>query len=118
MKTITSVISLYLFILAQFAMADLEGNWDTGKENTIVKIHQKDGIMLGEIVSSDNPKAKPGANLIKELKKEGQVWKGKLFAPKKQEWVDATFTRQGEKLTILVKVGPLSNTVDWKLVKP
>ena len=118
MKTRTSVIGLCLFIFAPFALADLEGLWNTGKENTIITIHQEDGNMLGEIVSSDNPKAKPGTNLIKDLKKDGEVWKGRLFAPKKRKWVDATFTRQGDNLNVLVKVGFSSNSVDWKLVRP
>jgi hypothetical protein len=118
MKLIISIISLQLFVFGQFAVAELEGQWDTGKENTIVKIYQKNGIMQGEIVSSGNPKAQPGTNLIKDLKKEGQEWKCKLFAPKRQEWVDATLKRQGDKLNISVKVGLFSNTMDWSFVKP
>lgn len=118
MNKLISTLMSFLLVAAPCAQAGLEGNWNTGKENTIVKIHQKDGVTLGEIISSDNPNATAGIQLIKEIKKQNDGWQGKLLVPRKKKWFDASFKRTGDKLQVTVKAGMISQTTDWKIVKP
>jgi uncharacterized protein (DUF2147 family) len=82
MKKLFFALALSLFATSVFAQAPISGTWDTGKDSTFVRIHEQDGSFIGEIVSSANPKAQIGRRLLKDLKNEAGVWRGKLFAPK------------------------------------
>jgi uncharacterized protein (DUF2147 family) len=100
-----------------FAQTDLTGTWDTGKENTLVKIYEKEGVYLGEIISSDNPKAEIGTQLIKDLNNEDGEWRGQLYAIKREKWVDAEMELEEGILKIKVSAGFRSRTVEWTKVK-
>jgi len=102
---------------ALFAQDDLTGSWNTGKQNTIIKIFEKEGVYFGELISSDNPKAIIGKQLIKDVKNDDGEWKGKLFAVKKKEWVDAEFDMKEDNLEITISVGFFTKTIEWKKVK-
>jgi hypothetical protein len=116
MKKFVLSMILFLFSTTLFAQNDLTGTWNTGKENTLVKIYEKEGLHFGEIVSSDNPKVKIGKQIIKNVELDGDEWEGELFAVKKQEWYDAEFKPEGENMEITIKVGFFSKTVEWKKV--
>ena len=117
MKKLFVVLMICLCGSVLFAQSDLTGKWHTGKENTLVKIYETKGEYFGEIVSSDNPKVQIGKKIVKDLKNKKGKWKGKLFAVKKQEWVDAEFKPKNDILEITVKVGFFTKTVEWNKVK-
>jgi len=117
MKKLFLVLIFSLLGSALFAQTDLTGTWDTGKDSTLVKIFEMEGVYLGEIVSSDNPKAEIGRQLIKDLKNEDGEWKGKLYAVKKKEWVDAKMELEGSNLKITIKAGFFKKTIEWKKVE-
>ena len=117
MKKFYLVLFFCLLSSALFAQGDLTGTWNTGKENTLVKIFEKEGVYFGEIVSSDNPKAVIGKQIIKDLKKEDNEWKGKLYAIKKKKWVNAKMVLENEKLIITVKAGIIKKKIKWKKVE-
>jgi len=117
MKKLFLVLIFSLLGSALVAQTDLTGTWDTGKDSTLVKIFEKEGVHFGEIVSSDNPKAEIGKQLIKDLKNEDGEWKGKLYAAKKQKWVDAVMKLEDGDLKITVKQGFMKKTIEWKKVE-
>jgi uncharacterized protein (DUF2147 family) len=106
----------FLLGSALFSQTDLTGTWDTGKDNTLVKIFEKEGVYLGEIVSSDNPEA-IGKQIIKDIMHKDGEWKGKLYAAQKKKWVDAKMNLEDDNLKIAIKAGFFKKTIKWKRVK-
>jgi uncharacterized protein (DUF2147 family) len=74
-------------------------------------------VYLGEIISSDNPKAEIGTQLIKDLNNEDGEWRGQLYAIKRETWVDAEMELEEGILKIKVSAGFRSRTVEWTKVK-
>tara|TARA_Y100000389_G_C17321482_1_gene443304 strand:- start:391 stop:741 length:351 start_codon:yes stop_codon:yes gene_type:complete len=99
-----------------FGQNNLTGTWDTGEDNTVIEITKSAVITSGKIKSSDNPKATIGKVMLKDLKKSGSSWKGKIYAAKRQEWYDAVLTRKGNILEIEISVGFFSKTIEWNKV--
>lgn len=114
MKIIAALLIVLFTSLSTSAQSSIEGIWDTGKNQTKIEIMGTGDEILGKIYSSDNVKAEVGKLIIKDLKEYGEVYKGKLYAVKKNRWVDATFSSKGEKLIIKVSAGFRSKTIAWK----
>jgi len=110
----TILIAFSIFSHCVFGQSNLRGAWDTGEDNTIIEITEIDGKTTGKIKSSDNPKAKIGNVILKEVNKNGRIWVGKIYAAKRQEWYDAEITQKGDVLEIKINVGLFSKTVEWK----
>lgn len=95
------------------AQQSIEGIWDTGTENTKIEISQNNGEWVGKIISSDNEKATIGKVILKDLKKQNEIWKGELFVVKRQKWTDVEIVPNGNKLDLIVSAGPSSRKVQW-----
>ncbi|MBI1317006.1 DUF2147 domain-containing protein [bacterium] len=95
------------------AQESLKGVWTMEQENTKIEIKEKDGQYEGRIVASDNKKAPIGNLILKEVKPSGTQYTGKLYAPKRGQWFDATLQPKGDKILVTVKAGPKSKTVEW-----
>lgn len=95
------------------AQQPIEGIWNSGTENTKVEISQKNGEWVGKIISSDNEKATTGTVILKNLKKQHEIWKGELYSPRKKEWFDAVLKVEGSQLLVTVKSGLANKTVKW-----
>ncbi|MEM6700159.1 MAG: hypothetical protein AAF599_17275 [Bacteroidota bacterium] len=93
--------------------AQLVGTWNTGKDNTQIEITEVNGVYEGKIASSDNAKAPIGKQLLKDIQLVDGEWKGKLFAAKKGEWMDAVLEEKDNQLLITVKAGFMSKTIKW-----
>ena len=106
------VVTLCSFSVS--GQSQLNGTWNTGEDNTVIEITESAGKTSGKIKSSDNPKATIGKVIVKDLKKSGSSCKGKIYAPKRQEWYDAVLTQKGNILVIKISVGFFSKTVEWK----
>jgi uncharacterized protein (DUF2147 family) len=113
MKNLILTVILALFSITLFSQSDISGTWNTGDQNTLVKIEKVNDVYVGKIVSSDNSKAKIGAKLIKDVKLKNNKFKGEMYAPKKGEWYDAEFTKKGSILEIEISAGFMSKTVEW-----
>jgi uncharacterized protein (DUF2147 family) len=105
-----------LFSITNYAQSpsDVDGEYTLGERNTVVKIEKQNEVYSGKIISSDNPKAKIGKLIIKDLKLKKGKWRGKIYAPKRKEWYDAEFTPKENSLEITIKVGFMSKTINWK----
>lgn len=113
MKNLLFILGLLLTSISVHAQQSIDGVWNTGKENTTIEIKNE----IGKIYSSDNQKATEGKIMIKEIKKTGNSYKGKLYIIKKNRWVDAEFMPNGNSLSVTVSAGWQSKTLKWTKVK-
>ena len=115
LKNVITVVFMTLFSITNYAQSQSEvaGDWVVGKQNTVIKIEQNDGIYCGTIISSDNPKAEIGKLMVKDLKLKKGKWKGKTYSPKPKEWYDAEFIPKENTLDVKIKVGFFSKTIEW-----
>lgn len=121
MKNLRSIVLATMFSLlsiAVFSQTDISGKWNTGDQNTIVEIEQQDGIYIGRIISSDNPKVKQGNVILKDVKPKKDSWTGKIYAPRRGEWYDAKISTSGNKMTLEMSVGFYSKTIEWTKHNP
>lgn len=110
-----TMLSLMVYSLSY--SQSIEGVWSTGNENTTIEILLEDGEWVGKIKSSDNEKAPIGKVILKDLEKEGDSWKGKLFVIKKQRWVNVKVSPFETKLKLLVSAGFSKKKVEWERIK-
>jgi uncharacterized protein (DUF2147 family) len=115
-KKILLVLIFCLTGSVVFAQGDLTGTWDTRKQDTIVKIYEKDGQYFGKIISSDNPEAEIGKQIIKNFKHEDGEWKGKLYAVKQKRWFDAKMEIKDNNLEITISVGFFHKKIVWNKI--
>lgn len=114
----TSILILLSFLMYSISYAQtIEGRWNTGKENTIIEFLQKGGEWEGKIKSSDNDKAPIGKVILKDMKKQGDSWIGKLFVIQKQRWVDVKIRPAETSLDLLVSAGFSKRNIEWKKAK-
>lgn len=113
------IAAAFLFFIGANNMyvQSISGFWNTGKENTIVEISKENGEFLGKIKSSDNEKVTIGKVILKDLIKQNDKWKGKLFVVKRQKWYDVVITPNETKLDLTVTAGFFEKEVQWSKVK-
>jgi hypothetical protein len=111
-----SIFLLFLLFLTSsvFAQDMHQGVWLIGENGAKVKTYMKDGEWFGKLVSSDNPKAPIGTDILRHFKLVDGVWKGQLYAIKRDKLMDATIQPSNEKMEIKVSVGFFSKTLEWK----
>lgn len=118
MKKVIIVAALLVGTLYTYAQSSIQGLWNTGKQNTIVKITEANNTIEGKILSSDNSKAPLGKLILKDVKatEEGS-YKGKLYSVKIKRWFDASFTAKEQQLIVNISAGWRNKTVEWKKTK-
>ncbi len=110
-----SIILLTLFMVSALSAQDFPKDiWLTGEENTKIETYEKEGTWYGKIVSSDNPKAKIGNDILRGFQQEDGKWKGKLFAAKRGKILDAVIEPTEDDLNITVSAGFFTKTLVWK----
>jgi uncharacterized protein (DUF2147 family) len=115
LRNLITILLLTVFNIASYAQSqsDIAGEYVVGEQNTIVKIEPQEDVFSGKITSSDNPKAKIGNLMVKELKQTKGKWKGKVYSPKRKEWFDAEFIPKKNTLDVKIEVGFFSKTMEW-----
>ena len=116
MKQIAIIFCVLFSLSTMNAQNSITGVWNTGQDNTKIEITENNDVFIGKVLSSDNAKAKIGNQILKDVKFSNGKGKGKLFAPKKGKWYDATIKEKGEQLEITIKVGFMSKTLEWQKV--
>ena len=111
---VTAVLFMLLFGAISLNAQSIEGFWNTGKENTIINIKKVNSNYEGTIYDSDNSNAQIGKVLVKDIVKNGDTYKGKLFVIDKGEWYNAEFEPKNEKLVITVSSGFGKKEIEWK----
>ena len=114
---VKSLVLILLLVTTSLVHAQsrspLDGIWNTGQQNTNVEIIYNEGIASGRIVSSDNEKVKIGLVMLKDLKKTGDAWQGKIFSLKRKKWFDVQIRPTGDRLNLKISSGFYSKTVEW-----
>jgi len=113
-------MSLGIALIAIFGMSNnhaaegaLNGFWQTGEDNSIVEVTETNGIATGKLVSSDNPKAVAGTEILRNFSETSGVWKGSVYAVRRDKLMDATITPSVDSLAIDVNAGLISKDLTW-----
>ena len=114
MNKLILIILICLITTLMSAQEMTEAIWLTGEENTKIETYQKGGLWYGKIVSSDNPKAKIGNDILREFKLVDGVWTGKLYAAKRERMMDAMIGPKTDELDITVSAGLFKKQLSWK----
>ena len=113
-----NIILFALFMTLGLSAQDFpKGVWLTGEENTKIETYEKEGAWYGKIVSSDNPQAKIGNDILRGFRQADGKWKGKLFAAKRGKILDAVIEPTEDDLNITVVAGFFTKTLVWKKAK-
>lgn len=115
MKKIPLLILLLFGAIGMNAQS-IEGLWNTGKENTVVRIEKVSSEFEGKIHSSDYAKATKGKLIIKDVKYNNNTYKGKLYLIRRNRWIDAEFAPNKNSLIVTVSAGFQKKTMEWKSV--
>lgn len=91
----------------------LNGFWQTGEDNSIVEVTETNGVATGKLVSSDNPKAVVGTEILRNFSETGGAWKGSIYAVRRDKLMDATITPSADSLAIDVDAGLMSKDLSW-----
>lgn len=91
----------------------LNGLWQTGEDNSIVEVTETNGVATGKLVSSDNPKAVAGTEILRNFSESGGTWKGSIYAVRRDKLMDATITPSADSLAIDVNAGFISKDLTW-----
>jgi len=113
MKNLIGVIILLLSFSTQ-AQSNIEGLWNTGENNTKIEISKKDSQWFGIVKSSDNDKGKIGKLLLKNLKKDGDKWVGKIYSAKRKDWYNVEIIAKDNILELKISVGSFRKSLEWK----
>ena len=113
-KNIMKIIFLSLLISLVFPTEDISGIWNTGRDNTKIEIYKKDSEYFGEIISSDNTKAKKGTLIIRNFTYQEDKWKGKFYSLRFDKLIDAEISIDNNILSVTVYSGFKSKTVEWE----
>ena len=96
------------------AQSELEGDWQTGEDNTVIRVVTTDGVATGKMISTDYPNAKLGIAILRDFKQVKGIWTGQIFAAAKGKLYDATISPDASTLHIKVTDGFLSKKLAWK----
>ncbi|MEO1255358.1 MAG: DUF2147 domain-containing protein [Bacteroidota bacterium] len=116
MKTLLISFAL-LFISVDQDQDDITGVWKMAENNAEVEIKKEGDVYNGTVVKSDVEKA-IGKVVLRDFKKDGDEWKGKFYAVKRDRMVDATLKSAGENaMEMVVSVGRRTKTVPMARVE-
>lgn len=109
------VFVIFFFALGFFvnAQESLQGSWNTGQDNTIVEFSQEDEKWIGRIQSSDRKDVEIGKTILKDLEKQGDSWKGKIYVVKRQKWTNVKITPRDTQLDLVVSAGFAKKAIQW-----
>jgi uncharacterized protein (DUF2147 family) len=117
MKVITTLFLLMFSITYSSAQQSIEGLWETGKEESIIDISLSSEQLIGKIKSSNNKKAEIGKIILKELRKEGNKWVGKIYAAKRKKWYHVEIISKEDVLELKIGSGLMSKSLQWNKSK-
>lgn len=105
--------AILCFPLSLAAQSPLDGTWQTGEDNTLVEVTEQDGVATGKLLSSDNPKAKVGTEILQKFSLADGVWTGSIYAVKRGKVYPATIKPSADTLDITVSAGMMKKKVAW-----
>ncbi len=108
------IILFALIILQVQPMQDeteITGNWEMPEGNTVIEIQRDGDTFKGTVIKSDKEKA-IGKEVLQDLRKEENVWKGKFYVVRRDRLVNATLKEiEDGILEMEVKAGRRTKTL-------
>ncbi|HAS42206.1 MAG TPA: hypothetical protein DCS93_17145 [Microscillaceae bacterium] len=95
------------------AQSPIDGVWNTRKDNSKIEITQTGDSWTGKLKSSNNKNAKIGKVILKDLKKSGDHWVGKIYVTRRDRWFDVKVFPKSNALELKVNAGFRSRTIEW-----
>lgn len=86
--------------------------WQTDQPANVVEVYAESGRFQGKLIKCANASA-VGMLILRDLKKSGTGYAGKIFSPQHNRTVDAIIVIKGSKMTIQVQAGPNSKSMVW-----
>jgi|1048.fasta_scaffold08461_3 hypothetical protein len=114
MKLVTTLGIILLCSMTAVAQQSILGRWNTRQENTVIEVKEVKGKIEGRIVASDHAKAPIGMLLLKDIHIEELQMKGKLFALRKGQWFDASFSPKQNNMEVTLIVGWVTRKLNWR----
>lgn len=109
------MVSIFLLSsISLMAQESIIGYWNTGQENTVIEIKEVDSKIEGRIFTSDNSKAPTGKLILKDIYRDEDLVKGKLYSPKRDRWFDASFSPKSNDMEVTITAGWVERKVNWK----
>ena len=120
---VTKAAFMSLALVAMLGVTDsyavpgaLTGKWATGEDNTVVEVSEVNGVATGRVLSSDNPKAVPGTEVLKNFSESDGVWKGSIYSIAMGKTLNGTITPSAESLAISASIGFIKKNLTWTRV--
>jgi uncharacterized protein (DUF2147 family) len=91
----------------------VQGVWLTGTNHSKIETYEENGEWFGKLIYSDDSSSEIGTIILRNFKPDGDVWKGQIFAMKRNKIYNAELTPTGSQLIIKVTSGLFSRTLEW-----
>jgi uncharacterized protein (DUF2147 family) len=104
MKTTMLVSVLFFFGFVMHDETDVIGKWNLPENNTVIEIELTDGVLSGKVIESDIEEA-IGKEVLKDFKKEGDIWNGSFYVVRRDRTVDAIIKELDDN-TLEMEVNP------------
>ena len=114
MQNLIFIITFIHLAVNLSAHDDLKGIWQTGRNNTLIEIYEKDNSLYGKVIFSDNPEAPVGKDVLENLTRDGNTWKGTMYSWKKDKRANVTVEPAGNSLKIKIDAGLIPVTLEWE----
>lgn len=96
---------------------DIAGIWKMAENNAEIEIKKEGDVYNGTVIKSDVEKA-IGKVVLIDFKKEGDEWKGKFYAVRRDRTVNATIKETGaDAMEMVINSGRRSRTVPMTRAK-
>lgn len=96
MHTLFFTLVLTLFTFQESPV----GVWLYLQDSSKIEITEKDGVLSGTLISSENPGYKPGTEILRNFKFKNGKWRGELYLINEQHLVDASLELKGDLLLL------------------
>jgi uncharacterized protein (DUF2147 family) len=97
---------------------NLDGLWNTHKDNTYVEIKSTSSKIEGRIERTSHDNVSIGSLIIKDVKRVSpNSFTGTIYSFKYQRWFPAKMTRNQDVLIIQINTKIKTTTMEWHLVK-
>ena len=127
METIKILFILSVFFSSSALLAQtqksIDGDWLTANKKSVIRIETDDLgkshygkiVWLDESIDSEKVSNALGKVMVKNLVATGELnkFKGQVFIPRMERFLDAKFELKESKLLITTNIGLTSRRVEW-----
>ena len=115
----TILIAIIVLVVSGFESKKptIEGKWNTGVENTIIRIYKTHTGWEGRTVSTDREGVKTNQLVLRGITEKDDQWEGEFYIPKLGVWLDATLVPAEDEMKVTAHTWLMSKTKEWKRIQ-